>query len=262
MIDLHTHLLPGVDDGSPTLEHSAIVLERFAADGVSGVVCTPHLSASESEAAPIAEYAELRGQLQSLAPDGLTLYGGWEIMLDVPGRLQKSPGLSLGASQAMLVEWPRATVPEWGTAELSRLRGNGVVPLVAHVERYRGISLELVREWRALGAVVQTDATILVAGGDKCEFAKAMLRDGLVDVLASDNHGDRRTLGMARWWLNEIGAGEQAVLLTETNPRRLLDDEEMLPVDGIAFEHGMFDRLRTWWRSRGTESAPNVENHA
>lgn len=257
MIDLHTHLLPGVDDGSPTLEHSAMVLARFASDGVRAVACTPHLSASESLKAPIDEYSALRAQLQTLAPEGMTLYGGWEIMLDTPGKLAVTPGLSLGSSRAVLVEWPRAEVPEWGTGELSRLRGNGFVPLVAHVERYRGISLGLVREWRALGAVVQTDATILVAGGDKCEFAKAMLREGLVDVLASDNHGDRRTLGMARWWLTEIGAVEQAVLLTDTNPGRLLQDQEMLPVAGIAFEQGMFDRLRAWWRSRRREAAPN-----
>ena len=257
MIDLHTHLLPGVDDGSPTLEHSATVLARFAADGVRGVVCTPHLSASESLSAPIDEYSTLRARLQALAPEALTLYGGWEIMLDVPGTLKKSAGLSLGSSRAVLVEWPHANVPEWGTAELSRLRGNGLVPLVAHVERYRGVSLDLVREWRALGAVVQTDATILVTGGDRCEFAKAMLRDGLVDVLASDNHGDRRTLGMARWWLTEIGAVEQAELLTNTNPARLLQDQELLPVAGIAFEQGMFDRLRAWWRTRRTETAPN-----
>ncbi|MEP7346045.1 MAG: CpsB/CapC family capsule biosynthesis tyrosine phosphatase [Gemmatimonadaceae bacterium] len=257
MIDLHTHLLPGVDDGSPTLEHSAMVLARFATDGVRGVACTPHLSASDSVTAPVEEYAALRAQLQELAPEGLILYGGWEIMLDAPGKLHRTPGLSLGSSNAVLVEWPRATVPDWGTVELSRLRGNGFIPLVAHVERYRGISLELVRQWRALGAVVQTDATILVAGGDKCEFAKMMLREGLVDILASDNHGDRRTLGMAHWWLTEIGAPDQAALLTDTNPERLLQDQEMLPVAGIVFEHGMFDRLRAWWRSRRTESVPN-----
>jgi len=241
------------------MQHSAMVLQRFAAEGVRGVACTPHLAASESDAAPVEEYAALRAQLQTMIPDGLALYGGWEIMLDVPGKLATSPRLSLGASSAVLVEWPRAQVPVWGTAELSRLRGNGSIPLVAHVERYKGITLEIVREWRALGAVIQTDATILVSGGEKCEFAKAMLRDGLVDVLASDNHGDRRTLGMARWWLTEIGAVEQAELLTDTNPGRLLRNEALLPVAGIVFEQGMFDRLRNWWRNRRRESAPNAE---
>ncbi len=250
MIDLHTHLLPGVDDGSPTLEHSAMVLARFGAEGVQTVVCTPHLAATDSPHAPVDAHLELLRQLQSLTPQGVTLLPGWEIMLDAPGALRRQAGLSLGTSRATLVEWPRATVPDWASAELLRLRGLGIVPLVAHVERYRGITLELVREWREFGAVMQSDATVLVAGGDMCELAKQMLGLGLIDVLASDNHGDRRTLQMARWWLSEIGFPEQATLLTETNPGRLLRDESMLPVDGVRFEQGALARLRAWWQRR------------
>ncbi|MFN8579889.1 MAG: CpsB/CapC family capsule biosynthesis tyrosine phosphatase [Gemmatimonadaceae bacterium] len=250
MIDLHTHLLPGVDDGSPTLEHSAIVLARFASEGVQAVACTPHLAASAAPDAPTAQHRELLRQLKELAPANLSLYEGWEIMLDVPGALPRSSDLTLGNSRTILVEWPRATVPPWASAELLRLRGLGYTPLVAHVERYRGVTIELVREWRELGAATQSDATILVSGGEMCERAKLMLAEGLVDILASDNHGDRRGLGMARWWLGEIGFPEQSTLLTETNPGRLLRDEPVLPVEGIRFEQGALDRLRAWWRRR------------
>lgn len=227
-----------------------MVLARFAADGVRGVACTPHLAASDCALAPIAVHDALRERLQGLAPAGVTLYNGWEIMLDAPGALRHLPGLTLGSSKAVLVEWARATVPPWATGELLRLRGEGLVPLVAHVERYHGVTLDLVREWRELGAVTQSDATILVAGGAMCELAKTLLSEGLVDVLASDNHGDRRALGMARWWLTEIGYPEQAEVLTETNPGRLLDNQPMLPVGGLRFDQGMFDRLRSWWRNR------------
>lgn len=250
MIDLHSHLLPGVDDGSPTLEHSATVLARFASEGVRGVACTPHLNASGADLAPVAAHQALLRQLQLLAPADLTLYSGWEIMLDRPGVLRRMPGLGLGTSRAILVEWPHTVVPPWATGELLRLRGEGFTPLVAHVERYRGITLELVQQWRELGAVMQTDATILVSGGTMCEFAKTLLARGLTDLLASDNHGDRRTLRTARWWLTEIGAPEQAMVLTETNPQRLLHDQEMLPVPAVRFEQGVVDRLRAWWRDR------------
>ena len=53
MIDLHTHLLPGVDDGSPTAAHSATVLRRMHDEGVRTVACTPHLRASEAWEAPV-----------------------------------------------------------------------------------------------------------------------------------------------------------------------------------------------------------------
>ncbi|MBV6522708.1 MAG: hypothetical protein MNPFHGCM_02856 [Gemmatimonadaceae bacterium] len=241
------------------MDHSAMVLSRFAGEGVQGVACTPHLLASDSETAPIEEFGAIRQQLQTRCPEGLTLYGGWEIMLDRPGLLRAAPGLTLGSSHTVLVEWPHGEVPAWATNELARLRGNGLVPLVAHAERYRGVTLELIREWRALGAAIQTDATILVSGGDKGEFAKAMLRDGLVDLLASDNHGDRRSLGMTRWWLEEIGAGHQGERLTAENPRRLLGDQALLPVDGIEFEQGMFERLRAWWRKRKREPTTDSE---
>src|SRR5438270_607773 len=85
MIDVHTHLLPGVDDGSPSVDVSLPVLERFATDGVQIVICTPHLDASRAEQAPHAQHAEILSQLRAKAPPLPELRLGWEIMLDTPG---------------------------------------------------------------------------------------------------------------------------------------------------------------------------------
>jgi protein-tyrosine phosphatase len=97
---------------------------------------------------------------------------------------------------------------------------------------------------------MQSDATMLIAGGDMSEFARAMLEAGLVDVLASDNHGDRRSLSTARAWLEEIGAGTQGEMLTSTNPQRVLRDEQLLPVTPVRFEKSMFQRLRELFHRR------------
>ena len=86
MIDLHTHLLPGVDDGSESLAQSEAVLKKFAEQGVTAVCCTPHLRASDIAAAPCEEMDELLAELAPAAPNGLRLERGFEIMLDVPGR--------------------------------------------------------------------------------------------------------------------------------------------------------------------------------
>jgi protein-tyrosine phosphatase len=244
VIDIHTHLLPGVDDGSPSIDISARVLQRFGEDGVEVLVCTPHLRASQAQDAPIGRHQEIFATLVAAAPPRPVLKLGWEIMLDRPGCDLRAAYLHLGGSRAALVEFPRLRLPPAATGELERLRDAGVVPVVAHPERYVGCTLALVREWRSVGAVIQSDATMLMARGPMSELAKSMLEDGLIDCLASDNHGDRRSLGTAKRWLDEIGARDQVGLLTQHNAERLLANDAPLPVPPIRLQRGMLFRLR------------------
>ena len=244
MIDLHTHLLPGVDDGSRTLETSQRVLERFSAEGVMVVACTPHLNASAAADAPLAAHRELRAQLQSIAPEDVRIVNGFEIMLDRPGCDLRLPGLALGDSRAVLVEFPRAMLPEGATDELLRIRASGVIPVVAHPERYRGVTVDTMHVWRDVGAVIQGDALMLLSAGDMAKLARAMLEEGVYDILASDNHGDRRSLSTVRLWLREMQADAQGRLLTEENPRRVLAGESLERVPPLRTRGGVWQRLR------------------
>lgn len=244
MIDIHSHLLPGVDDGSANIETSVAVLERFARHGIEVLVCTPHLQASQAGSAPYERNQALLGELVAAAPPRPELRLGWEIMLDRPGCDLRAPELSLGGARAVLVEFPRAYLPVGTSEELDRIRRSGVVPVVAHPERYYGCTLDTVRAWRDAGAVIQTDATMLLARGPMTELARSLLAAGLVDCLASDNHGDRRSLAAARLWLEEMGATEHAVMLTHANASRLLADEPPLPVPPLPLGRGVFQRLR------------------
>ncbi|WP_411282521.1 tyrosine-protein phosphatase [Gemmatimonas sp.] len=242
MIDIHSHLLPGVDDGSPSLEVSIPVLQRFAAQGVTLLICTPHLNASQAASAPYAHHQALHRQLRAEAPAGLEIRLGWEIMLDSPGVELTAPELCLGHSRALLVEFTRGGLPRGATSELRRIARSGRTPILAHPERYFGCTLELVREWRALGVVIQTDASVLMGRGGPADLAKAMLAEGLIDILASDNHGDGRSLGAARDWLTERGADEQKDLLLRANAARVLGDEDPLPVPPLGA--GLVGRLK------------------
>ena len=244
MIDIHSHLLPGVDDGSTSIETSVAVLERFARHGLEVLVCTPHLEASRADAAPYEKHRALLADLVAAAPVKPELRLGWEIMLDRPGCDLQAPALSLGGAKAVLVEFPRAYLPVGTTDELDRIRRSGVVPVVAHPERYYGCTLDTVRAWRDVGAVIQTDATMLLARGPMTELAKSLLAAGLIDCLASDNHGDRRSLAAARVWLEEIGAADHARLLTHSNAARVLADEPTLPVPPLPLARGVVHRLR------------------
>ena len=242
MIDIHSHLLPGVDDGSPSIEISVPVLERFGRDGVAILVCTPHLTASQAGSAPHAEYLDILAELRRVAPSVPELRLGWEIMLDSPGVDLTAPALTLGDSRALLVEFTRGGMPRGATAELRRIIRSGRTAILAHPERYFGCTLELVREWRAIGVVIQTDASMLNARGVPGEMARAMLAAGLIDILASDNHGDHRSLAAVRDWLLERGGQAQVDLLTNTNAMLVLNDEDPLPVPPL--KPGLVDRFK------------------
>lgn len=249
MIDIHSHLLPAVDDGSPSIEVSVGVLTRFAEQGVERLVCTPHLKASIAHAVPHEAYAERFAELVAAAPPKPALARGWEIMLDIPGADLRARSLALGGSSAVLIEFPHTGVPTGGTEELYRLRASGVVPVLAHPERYFGCTVDLVREWRQIGVVMQVDGLALAAGGPMGRLARALLEEGLADLLASDNHGDSRSLAASRQYLaEELGAREQAELLTSSNARRLLADEPLIPVGPIRVQQGFMRQLRKLFR--------------
>lgn len=244
MIDLHSHLLPGVDDGARTADVSAQVLGRFAAEGVEAVVCTPHLLASQAGMAPLDRHREILVDLRLHVGDSPALMLGWEIMLDVPGVDLSAPGLSLAGSKTVLVEFPHTGVPLGATHELARLTSSGVRPLVAHPERYFGCSVSHVREWRSVGAAIQCEAVSFAGSARVPRLAQALLAEGLIDCLASDNHGDRRSLAAPARWLKEIGHDHAATLLTSTNPHALLADKDLAVVPPVEPPLGAFGRLR------------------
>lgn len=242
MIDVHSHLLPGVDDGSSSIEVSVSVLKRFAADGVKTVVCTPHLNASQAHAAPFARHAEILQELRRHAPPEVELQLGWEIMLDSPGVDLTAKHLALGGSRALLVEFTRGGLPRGGDQELRRITRAGRVAILAHPERYYRCTLDHVMEWRAMGIVIQTGANMLMGRGAPADLAREMLAAGYIDILASDNHGDSRSLATARDWLLQRGGAEQAELLTNRNAALVLGDEDPIPVPPLLT--GFLDRVK------------------
>ena len=244
MIDLHSHLLPGVDDGSPSIERSVPVLEWFGEMGVECVVLTPHLDASGIGRAPLAHHLEILERLRAAAPRTPELRLGWEIMLDEPNADLRAPHLGLGGSRAVLVEFPRMAVPSQAAEELYRIRCSGVRPVLAHPERYWGCTVDQVREWRDAGAVIQMDTAGLLGSGAVTAISRSLLEAGLVDLFSSDNHGDKRSLATARDWLTEVGTPTHVDLLTRGNARRLLDDEPVVPVPPLSLGGGPLKRLR------------------
>ena len=247
MIDLHCHLLPGVDDGSRSVEQSVRVLARMASEGVTGVCLTPHLSASRAEKGIPEAHDAAFDALRAQAPGEVTLSRGVELMMDrplTPGAAA-NPLLRLGGTRYLLIEFTRlasATTVANAVAHVVKL---GCLPLVAHPERYTGCSVASVTHWRELGALMQVDATTPWRPTGRGARARALLAAGVVDILAADNHGDDRTLGSARARLDTQRAGAEADLLLLRNPAAILADQPVDPVPPVSIRTSILTRVRT-----------------
>jgi protein-tyrosine phosphatase len=256
MIDLHSHLAPGVDDGAADREQARAGAAALAAQGVRTVVATPHLDASL--AARPAEFARylarvdaavqaLREEAAAAAP-GLRVERGHEVRLDHPAPDLSEPRLRLAGTRFALVEFAFFAVPPAAAWVLESVGRQGWVPVLAHPERYAGVddALARAREWRSAGALLQVNAGSLLGryGPEPRERAWALVGAGLADCLAGDWHArGRPPLAEARAALEAAGGGVQAVLLTEDNPARLLSDQAPLGVPALPR-----DRRSPWAR--------------
>jgi len=253
MIDLHSHILPGIDDGSRSEQQSLDTLRRLEATGITDIVATPHL-----RAAGIATRGEEMVERRDLLLDALRrafhghvrLHPGFEIMLDapLPEYVTGDRRFAIAGSRYYLVEFPTSIGAAPASAALAALAQTGVTPLVAHPERYHTCTARDFVRWRSLGAVLQVDATTLTRPTSRGDMARAMIRAGLADVLAADNHGDQRVLATGRRWLEERGAGGPAALLTSDNPRAVLEGQALMPVPPAKLRVGLRERVRGWIR--------------
>jgi protein-tyrosine phosphatase len=165
VIDLHSHLLPAVDDGSRSVAQSVNVMKEMAAHGVTDLCLTPHLRAGRLAAVPPASHDEAFAALQAAAPALPRLHRGAEVMLDrpLPVREDGARRYTLGGTRYLLVEFARMVAYDTVTIALNRVVEAGLLPLLAHPERYACCSPEAVARWRDLGARMQVDATTLLS---------------------------------------------------------------------------------------------------
>lgn len=258
MIDLHSHLLPGVDDGSRSLAQSVAVLRQFAGAGITDVVVTPHLRAGDiparGENAIRLRDGRLAG-LRAAGPPDVRLHAGFEIMLDqpLPPQALEDRRYALAGSRYYLVEFPLSVMGYLAADVLQAISSKGLVPIVAHPERYHLCTPKSVDLWRAVGAAIQVDATTMTRPTSRGELARRLLRGGLADVLAADNHGDRRSLATGRRFLEAHGAAEAATWLTVENPRAVIADRALMSVPKAKLRMGFAERVRGWVAKRSEE---------
>lgn len=164
MIDLHSHILPGLDDGSPDLAMSLEMARLAVADGTTHMACTPHVMPGVYENATpnIAEAVQALELELHRAAIPLTLYVGADVHLapDLPDRLRLGTVPTLNGSRYFLFEPPHHILPPRLEDFAARLIGAGFVPILTHPERLTWIkaNYDVIERLNTLGCLIQLTA--------------------------------------------------------------------------------------------------------
>jgi protein-tyrosine phosphatase len=218
----------------------------MARQGITDVCLTPHLPAGRAESGPPPAHQRAYEALRTEAPATPRLHRGAEVMLDRPVTrpVALARNVTLAGSRYMLVEFPRLVAYDTVINALHQVASLGLIPVLAHPERYSCCSVEAVRQWRSVGAKMQVDATTLLTSQARGQRARQLVGEGLADVLAGDNHGDERTVATGARFLEAQSGAEQVELLLVRNPSAILADTALSPVPPLHIRQSWMRRIK------------------
>ena len=248
MIDIHSHVLPGVDDGSQSMEDSLELLAQAAESGVPTLVATPHCNIPDeydnyAGAEMEACFRELdRAREEAGIP--LRLCRGMEVFAtsELPDLLREGRVWTLNDTRYFLMEFAFTEDPFYCRKILRACEEAGFSPIIAHPERYFFVQddPDLAFEWCVSGYGLQLNKGSILGrfGPESQRCARLLLEHGLAACVASDAHSPfQRSTHMGEineFLMNEFGT-DYCRLLLEENPSRILSGRDLLGYEPIPF---------------------------
>lgn len=190
-VDFHSHILPGIDDGSKSVEESLEMLNMLSEQGVKTVVATPHFYAGKKSvddfiAGRAKAYGELSAALQGGEPN--ILLGAEVSYYEGISHLDSLEKLCIENSRLLLLEMPFSKWSEYAFRELLAISGRNITVVLAHIERYLEFqNKQTIIELRKNGILLQSNANFFI-NLFKRKKACSMLKSGIVSFLGSDCH--------------------------------------------------------------------------
>lgn len=234
MIDFHSHILPGIDDGSKSIEQTIRMLKEAKEAGFTKIISTSHYMEGYYESDEI-ERIELLNEVQKNI-SGIELYLGNEIyitnnMIDL---IQNKQASTINNSKYVLFEFPLSAKSMNDKEVVYRLIENGFVPVIAHPERYSYVqdNPEYIEELAEMGALFQANyGSIIGMYGKKAEKTlKKLLKNDLIRFFGTDSHRiDQVYTKMPKILkkLHKVLSDEEIEEFTVINPQKVLNNEEI-----------------------------------
>lgn len=244
MIDIHSHILPALDDGAKTLEEAVEMAQIAAADGIRQMVATPHMFNGLSHNPEPGEVLERVAQLQEAVGDILEILPGNEVHVthDIMSLAQSQRVTTINRNNYMLVEFPQFSVPLGVDDIFYQLCLQGTYPILVHPERNAQIQARpsVLTPWIDRGLLVQVTAMSLTGefGPAAKTCAEKLLRHNCVHFIATDTHRVSRrppilSKGVAA--AAAIVGAKKAQTLVEDHPEAVLRGEPISPEAPIPF---------------------------
>lgn len=240
MCDIHTHILPGIDDGPDTMEETLEIIKIFCQQQVFNIVATPHKK-DVNEGGAIGKIQDLIIEINSLlSNDGLevNILLGMENHLDekLAVDIKNGNALPINKSRFILVEMPY--VGQLGTSEenLLNVQNLGYVPIIAHPERMDIFQNdpELLRKFVGDGMLTQITSGSLIGkfGDDAKLYAESIFKEGIGHILSSDTHmadGWRAPDILRGYELLKRAVGiDKATHIVSTNPLNIINNSSVI----------------------------------
>jgi protein-tyrosine phosphatase len=234
MIDLHCHILPGVDDGPPSLAESLEMCRMASDDGIRTVAAMPHTlnGVYVNEGPAILEAVASLNQAIRAAGIDLEVLPGADVHVDpeLVALVRSGRVMTINDNRvAVMLEFPDHFVPEVMGQFLQTIIAEGILPVVSHPERCRQLhDRDILAELVKMGAVIQVTAMSLTGefGHRVRSFTRKILASGLVHVIASDGHSIQYrppVLSRALAEASHLIGADKAVDLVQANPRAILE---------------------------------------
>lgn len=239
MIDIHSHILPNLDDGARNLDESLEMARIAVRDGITQMVATPHMYNGLSPNPQPGQVAARVASLQSEVGDALTLLPGNEVHIthDLVDKLESGRVTPLNRKNYMLVELPSMNVPEGVEAVFYSLQIHGVTPILVHPERNQQIQARPSLVARFIDRGVRIQVTAMSITGEFGRGARAcvetLLRHNCVHFIATDTHRASR-----RPPILSSGRDAAAGIVGHEAAQRMVLDFPRAVVDGLPFDPG------------------------
>jgi protein-tyrosine phosphatase len=251
LIDIHSHVLYGLDDGARTLEDSVAMVRMAAEHGTTDLVATPHANPNyrfdrRIVEERLAEVAEASGNVLRLH-SGCDFHLSFDNIQDALGNPQK---YTINQHSYLMVEFSDLVIFNNTSEIFSRLMEAGITPVITHPERNELLRqrVDRIAAWVGEGVCVQVTAQSLLGefGRRAAAFSRTLLNRGLVHFLASDAHDCEHRpprLDLAHAWVKKHLGEQLADTLCITNPKATLIGETLEPI-----EAGVTPERRKWYQ--------------